>query len=182
MDDVILALSFGKPEDIAPNRTIARLARQLSDGGEIPIVADNSVPMDTSISVSYIGAEAETHVSTLKLMEEFVGLLKEKRWHRIVIVSEPSYLIRCERDLKKVLGKNAWKYQIPSMCTVTVATAGLTKIPPSGGSGRADFSVCARWSSSCCHFGSTNLSPDNQENAKGLTEFLPGLLKFLKNF
>ena len=112
MDDVILALSFGKPEDIAPNRTIARLARQLSDGGEIPIVADNSVPMDTSISVSYIGAEVETHVSTLKLMEEFVGLLKEKRWHRIVIVSEPSYLIRCERDLKKVLGKNAWKYQI----------------------------------------------------------------------
>lgn len=106
MRKVILALSFGKPADISPNRTIACLARKLSGNSELPIVADRSIPLENSIQVNYIGEEAEVHVSTLKLMEEFLALALKYGWDEVTMVSEPSYLKRCERDLKRVLKDN----------------------------------------------------------------------------
>jgi len=107
----ILALSFGKPAGISPNWLIAGMALNLSWGAH-PIVADRSVPMISSLLTYFIGKEAEVHVPTLRLIEEFVDLFLEKSWDEIVIVSEPFYMKRCYRDLARVLEEKGHECQI----------------------------------------------------------------------
>ena len=102
MAKAILALSLGKPTGISPNWLIAGIALNLS-GGAHPIVADRSIPLVSSLLTYFIGKEAEVHVPTLRLIEEFVDLFLEKSWDEIVIVSEPLYMKRCYRDLARVL-------------------------------------------------------------------------------
>lgn len=111
MKKVILALSFGKPADITPNHLIAGLAREFSKG-ELRIVADRSIPLLASGREIFIGEDASVHVSTLKLMEEFVNLLQENKWDEVILISEPLYLKRCERDLRWVLAKMGCKCTI----------------------------------------------------------------------
>ncbi len=114
MAKAILALSFGKPASISPNWLIAGMALNLS-GGAHPIVADRSVPLISSLLTYFIGKEAEVHVPTLRLIEEFVDLFLEKSWDEIVIVSEPLYMKRCYRDLARVLEEKEHECPI-SLC------------------------------------------------------------------
>lgn len=82
---------------------------------EIPVVSDRSIPFKDTKNILFIDSYPEVHSPTLELILHFIYHLQEHGWDEVYVFSEPCYLRRCVRDLKKILKMRGVKCKITPM-------------------------------------------------------------------
>lgn len=109
MKKILIALAFGSPESITPNRFLGVVAGEKIRGGEFILFKQKDVPISPNLQGIDIFPSKGRDLSGLQIIEGARDFLEGRgiSYEEVFILAVPQHIRRCMRDARKVFKDRA---------------------------------------------------------------------------